>query len=305
MLGIDNMMNKMLIFAFAVWGFNSGCKSTQQTSVRAQPLPAFDTEGHRGARGLMPENTIPAMYKAIDLGVTTIEMDAHITADKQVVLAHDHYINPLFSLDAEGKDIPEKDSKKYILYKMTYETLKKFDVGSRYYDKFPQQKKQKAIIPLLSALIDSVQGYLKENNKAQVFYNIETKSVAAGDNLLHPKPEEFVKLLMDVIETKKIAPWVIIQSFDPRTLNVVNRKYPGVKTSYLVDKGTLEENLQKLGFIPDVYSPNYKMVTAELVKQCHQKNIKVIPWTVNSKEEIDQLKALGVDGLISDYPNLF
>ncbi len=298
-------MKKFLVFAVAVLVFNSGCKSTQQTLMKAQPLPAFDTEGHRGARGLMPENTIPAMYKAIDLGVTTIEMDAHITADKQVVLAHDHYINPLFSLDAEGKEIPKKDSQKYPLYKMTYEDLKKFDVGSLYYDKFPQQKKQKAFIPLLSALIDSVQAYLKENNKAQVFYNIETKSILAGDNLLHPKPEEFVKLLMDVIESKKISSWVIIQSFDPRTLNVVNKKYPVVKTSYLVDKGTLEENLQKLGFIPHVYSPNYKMVTAELVKQCHQKNIKVIPWTVNSKEEIHQLKALGVDGLISDYPSLF
>lgn len=298
-------MKKFLVFAVAVLVFNSGCKSTQHTLMKAQPLPAFDTEGHRGARGLMPENTIPAMYKAIDLGVTTIEMDAHITADKQVVLAHDHYINPLFSLDAEGKEIPKKDSQKYPLYKMTYEDLKKFDVGSLYYDKFPQQKKQKAFIPLLSALIDSVQAYLKENNKAQVFYNIETKSILAGDNLLHPKPEEFVKLLMDVIESKKISSWVIIQSFDPRTLNVVNKKYPVVKTSYLVDKGTLEENLQKLGFIPHVYSPNYKMVTAELVKQCHQKNIKVIPWTVNSKEEIHQLKALGVDGLISDYPSLF
>jgi len=270
-----------------------------------QPLPPFDIEGHRGARGLMPENTIPAMYKAIDLGVTTIEMDSHVTADGKVVLAHDDYINPLFTLDPDGKEIPKKDAKRYVLYKMTYEELEKFDVGSKFYDKFPKQQKQKAHIPLLSELIDSVQAYLKANNKPQVFYNIETKSSPEGDNKLQPEPEVFVKLLMDVIESKKITPWVIIQSFDPRTLQVLNKKYPHVETSFLAEKGTLQQNLQKLGFKPLIYSPDYKMVDADLVKQCHEKDIKVIPWTVNSKEEIAHLKTLGVDGIISDYPDLF
>ncbi|MGV3509009.1 MAG: glycerophosphodiester phosphodiesterase family protein, partial [Sphingobacteriaceae bacterium] len=147
--------------------------------------------------------------------------------------------------------------------------------------------------------------YLKANNKPQVFYNIETKSSPAGDNKLQPEPEVFVKLLMEVIEAKKITPWVIIQSFDFRTLQVLNKKYPHVRTSYLVQKGTLDENLNELGFKPDIYSPNYKMVTAELVKQCHDKDIKVIPWTANTKEDIEHLKSLGVDGIISDYPNLF
>ena len=197
---------------------------------RDQPLPPFDIEGHRGARGLMPENTIPAMYKAIDLGVTTIEMDSHVTADGKVVLAHDDYVNPLFTLDGDGKEIPKKDAKRYVLYKMTYEELKKFDVGSKFYDKFPKQQKQKVHIPLLSELIDSVQANLKANNKPQVFYNIETKSSPEGDNKLQPEPEVFVKLLMDVIESKKITPWVIIQSFDHRTLQVLNKKYPHVKT---------------------------------------------------------------------------
>ena len=272
---------------------------------QSQPFPLFDTEGHRGARGLMPENTIPAMYKAIDLGVTTIEMDSHVTADGKVVLAHDDYINPLFALDGNGKEIPKKDAKKYVLYKMTYDELKKFDVGSKFYGKFPKQQKQKVYIPLLADLIDSVQAYLRANNKPQVFYNIETKSSPEGDNELQPEPGVFVKLLMDVIESKGIIPWVIIQSFDHRTLLVLIKKYPQVKTSFLAEKGSLEENLQKLGFKPFIYSPNYKMVDAGLVMQCHEKGIKVIPWTVNSKEEIAQLKALGVDGIISDYPDLF
>lgn len=297
-------MRKLLLFAVVISMVNAGCKTNQQM-VKNQPLPKFDAEGHRGARGLMPENTIPAMYKAIDLGVTTIEMDSHITSDGKVILAHDDYINPAHSYKFDGSEIPKKDAKKYVLYQMTYDELRKFDVGSKFFDKFPEQQKIKAHIPLLSDLIDSVQAYLKANNKTQVFYNIETKSEPAGDNKLQPEPEVFVKLLMDVIETKKITPWVIIQSFDLRTLQVLNKKYPHVRTSYLVSKGTLDENLNNLGFKPDIYSPNYKIVTAELVKQCHDKNIKVIPWTANTKEDIEHLKNLGVDGIISDYPNLF
>src|SRR5690606_14963999 len=99
--------------------------------------------------------------------------------------------------------------------------------------------------------------------------------------------------------------WVIIQSFDVRTLQVLNKKYPQVKTALLVSSGSVEENLQKLGFKPTIYSPNYKLVDAGLVKICHEKQMKVLPWTVNTKQEINNLKALGVDGIISDYPNLF
>jgi glycerophosphoryl diester phosphodiesterase len=109
---------------------------------------------------------------------------------------------------------------------------------------------------------------------------------------------------MAVIQRKKITPYVIIQSFDKRTLQVLHQKYPQVKTSYLVEKGTLADNLKELGFTPDVYSPASKLVNVDLVKDCHNQNVKIIPWTVNTTEEINALKQLGVDGIISDYPNL-
>jgi glycerophosphoryl diester phosphodiesterase len=289
----------MFVLAISV-----SCK-VQQSGQKPKALPEFDSEGHRGARGLMPENTIPAMYKAIDLGVTTIEMDAHITRDKQVILSHDDHINSAFTLSADGKEISKDEAEKLVFYQMDYSTIRKFDVGSRYHDKFPEQEKLKVHIPLLSDLIDSVQTYIKEKGKPAVFYNIETKSKASGDGRFHPDPEEFVRLLMAVIESKKITPWVIIQSFDPRTLRVLHEKYPHVRTSYLVDSNSLEHNLKELGFVPAIYSPSAKLVTAELVREAHAKDLKVIPWTVNTKTEIDRLKALGVDGIISDYPNLF
>lgn len=269
-------------------------------------FPAFDLEGHRGARGLMPENTIPAMLKALQLGVTTLEMDVHVSRDKQVLLSHDPYINPEHDLLPDGGEIPRAHNRKYVLYQMDYDAIRSFDAGLKFYDKFPQQQKLPAYKPLLSELIDSVQAYLQANELPLVYYNIETKSKPAGDGKRHPAPEEFVQLLMEVIEEKGITDWVIIQSFDVRTLQVLRKKYPHVKASLLVENlRGLNHNLSKLGFIPEVYSPYYKLVTPKLLKSCHAQGIKVVPWTVNELEEMKRLKQLGVDGLISDYPNLY
>jgi len=300
----QNMMNKVNLCLAALL-LGTSC-SVKQGNINKEPeFPTFDTEAHRGGRGLMPENTIAAMIHGIDLGVTTIEMDCHITKDNQVIVSHDDALNPAHMLKPDGSELEPKSEKQYILYQMTYAEISKYDIGTKYYDAFPEQKKQKAHIPLLSDLIDSVQAHIKVTGKKQVFYNIETKSSAKGDGKLQPEPEVFVRLLMEQIEKKGITPWVIIQSFDVRTLEVLNKKYPHVKTSYLVSKNNLESNLQKISFTPTVYSPHYKLVDADLVKQCHEKGMKIIPWTPNTKEEIDQLKAFGVDGIISDYPNLF
>lgn len=283
----------------------SSCSVMQRNMKKQVPLPEFGAEGHRGARGLMPENTIMGMKTAIDLGVTTLEMDAHVTKDKKVVLAHDNYLNRGFTLTPEGKEIPEDEARSHILYNMSYDEISQYDIGTKTNKSFPQQKNVKAHIALLSELIDSVQLYIKENNKEQVFYNIETKSSVKGDDVYQPKPEEFVDLIMNIVEKKKIAPWVIIQSFDVRTLQVLRKKYPHIRTSYLVSKGELEDNLELLGFIPDIYSPAYKTVDRSLVEAVHEKNMKIVPWTINTLDEIKVLKSQGVDGIITDYPNLF
>ncbi|WP_046312447.1 glycerophosphodiester phosphodiesterase [Pontibacter korlensis] len=278
-------------------------KPTQQSSVA---LPAFDKEGHRGARGLLPENTVPAMLKALDSGVTTLEMDAHISQDGQVLLSHDPFINPEHELLPSGAEIPAADAKKYVLYQMPYSQIRTFDVGSKYYSKFPEQQLMKAYKPLLSEVIDSAQAYIKEKGLAQVFYNIETKSKPSGDGIYHPAPEEFIDKLVAVIDEKGIRPYVIIQSFDPRTLKVLHQKHPDIKTALLVEnlKG-LEKNLEQLGFTPTIYSPYFKLVTPSLIKATHEQGMKLVPWTVNDLKEMQRLKQLGVDGIISDYPNLF
>jgi glycerophosphoryl diester phosphodiesterase len=136
----------------------------------------------------------------------------------------------------------------------------------------------------------------------------ETKSDPEFDGVFQPKPEEFVELLMAVIKEKGIEDHVIIQSFDFRTLRYLHQQYPHIRTAILIedyDKRELDEQVKDLGFTPSVYSPAQELVNEKLVKKCHKLKMKVIPWTVNEKEKIEALKKIGVDGIITDYPDLF
>lgn len=285
------------------------CSTSKQNVLRRAEFPSFSAESHRGGRGVMPENTISAMLYSLSLkGITTLELDIHVTADKQLVLSHDNYLNPLFTLKPDGTELDKSESKDYPIYQMIYDDIKQFDVGLKVNDKFPDQKKMKASIPLLEDVIDSVQHYINTHNRQQVFYNIETKSSEAGDNTLNPEPKEFVELLMNIAEIKGIIPYLVVQSADIRTLQVLHEDYPHVRTSYLVGgrrkSYTVEEDLELLGFDPYIYSPNFKYITKEDVEKCQEKGMKVIVWTPNTKKEIDELKSMGVDGIITDYPEL-
>ncbi|HTL09907.1 MAG TPA: glycerophosphodiester phosphodiesterase family protein [Chitinophagaceae bacterium] len=271
-------------------------------------LPAFDTEAHRGGRGLYPENTIPAMLHALSLGVTTLEMDAVITSDAQVILSHEPFFNHAITTKPDGSFIEEKEEKQFNIYKMSYAETQQYDVGMKPNPRFPRQQKMKASKPLLSAVIDSAEAFALANHRVLPFYNIETKLQPLTDNVYHPAPAAFVGLLLKIINDKKITERVIIQSFDPRSLQVLHQQQPGIKTSLLIegyDKRSLDEQLQQLGFVPTIYSPAYELVNPALVKACKDKKIKLVPWTVNDAAAIQRLKAMGVDGIISDYPDLF
>lgn len=283
----------------------TGCRHARNMQKQS---PIFDKQGHRGARGLMPENTIPAMLKAVDLGVTTLEMDAVITKDKQVILSHEPFFNHDITTRPNGKAIDKNEEKNYNIYAMTYMETQQYDVGLKPHPAFPKQQRLGAHKPLLQDVIDSVTAYCKKTNHPVPFFNIETKTQAATDNIFHPAPQEFVELLMQVIERKQLSSKVIIQSFDFRTLKIMHDKYPAVKTAALIEnnnKESVKQHLEELGFTPTIYSPAFALVNTDLVKYCHQHNMEVIPWTVNEKSKIDELKAMGVDGIISDYPDLF
>lgn len=268
----------------------------------------FDIQGHRGCRGLMPENTIPAMLKALDLGVTTLEMDVVISKDNKVVVSHEPWFEAEITTKPDGSFIKPAEAMQYNIFQMNYDEIAKYDVGMKPHPRFPQQQKLRAVKPLLSDLFDSVAESMKVRRRPFPFFNIETKCLPAGDGRFHPKPAEFAELLMAVIKEKQLEERVIIQSFDFRTLKYLHEKYPSIKTAMLIedsDVNDFEGQLNRLGYTPQIYSPNHTLVDDGLVKQCHDKGMKIIPWTVNDKKQITKLKKMGVDGIITDYPDLF
>lgn len=292
------------LFTIAI--LNSSCSDSSNKGQHSDTF--FDKQGHRGARGNRPENSISAMYFALDAGVTTLEMDVVISADGKVVLSHDPFFSHLITTTPEGLEIKEEEEKSYNLYRMTYEEIKKFDIGLKPHPLFQEQLKLLAYKPLLSEVIDSAEAYARNRKRPLPFYNIETKTSIQGDNVFHPEPEKFVNFLMDQITLKKIESRTIIQSFDFRTLKLVKKKHPHMRVAALIedyDKRPASELIASLGFVPEIYSPHHSLVTAELVNYCHVKGMKLIPWTVNDPALMKQLKALGVDGIISDYPELF
>ncbi len=272
--------------------------------VIVQAQNKFDKQSHRGGRGLMPENTIAAMKNALDWG-TSLEMDLYISKDKQIILSHDGYMSSIFALNPDGSPVTKEQTKGYRLVDMPYSDIVKFDVGSRLNPEFPRQKKMVARIPLFAALIDSIEAYAKAKHIPPPIYNPEAK--IPGGTIGSNYREDVIKAIMEIVKKKGIQKRVIIQSFDIDMLEILHRDYPRIKTSYLVYVGRddWQGNLKKLSFKPYAYSPYYKQVNKDLIDQCHRDKIKVVTWTVNTKDEIDSLKALGVDAVISDYPDLF
>ena len=266
----------------------------------------FDKQAHRGGRGLMPENTIASEKNAINYDCT-LEMDLQMSKDKKIVVSHDGYFNSDFSLTPEGDTMTKEDGHSRLIYNMNYDSVAKYDVGMKPYPAFPQQKKMHAIKPLLSVLIDSVEAYSKEKNHIN-HYNIEIKSNPKNDGKTYSTLEEYIDSAMKIIIDKGIAPRTMMQSFDVRALQIIHQKYPKIKTAFLVgasNKKSADGYLEELGFSPDIFSPEFSLVTPELVKAFHKKNILVIPWTPDSLEEIQRLKDMGVDGAITDYPDLY
>lgn len=280
----------------------SACSSTGDN----KPLSGFDAQSHRGGRGLMPENTIASEKTAIDYN-TTLEMDLQMSRDSQVVVSHDAYFNADFCLTPEGETMKKKDGQSRLLFNMRYDSIEKYDVGLKPHPGFPRQKDVAAVRPLLSVLIDSVEAYAKTKNHVN-HYNIELKTSPKEDGKHYPDLATYVSRAMQIINDKGIAKRTMMQSFDVRALRMVHDSFPDMETSYLVsgkDSSSVQGYISKLGFTPAVFSPEYHMVTPEMVAGFHKQGVKVIPWTPNTVEEIQQLKDMGVDGVITDYPDLY
>lgn len=264
----------------------------------------LDIQGHRGARGLLPENSIPAFLRALEEGVTTLELDVVITKDKQVVISHEPYMSGSICSKPDGSPVEANESQQLNIYQMTYEQVKAFDCGSRGNKRFTEQQKMATVKPLLIDMIDAVEDYLAKNNLPKVSYNIELKSSPSRDGIYHPQVNEFSDIVQRTIASKLSRERYTIQCFDFRVLQYFHKTYPEVSLVALVEnrKG-VKANMDDLGFIPQVYSPNFRLISKKDIAYCHEQGMKVVPWTVNTLKDMKQLVEKGVDGIITDYPD--
>ncbi len=283
---------------------SSPSPTSPDTTVQAPE--GFDLQGHRGARGLAPENTIPAFRKALDLGVTTLELDVVISGDGQVVVSHEPWMSHEICTTPDGTPVPEAEERNHNLFDMTYAQIEAYDCGTRRHARFPEQELQAVAKPLLRDVIEMAEAYASRQREAPVFYNVETKIRPSWEGTFTPGPEAFADAVIEVLRTTGVAARATLQSFDPRTLMVARMRQAPVRLALLVaasrDQG-VEQNLEMLPFSPHIYSPDFTLVDADLIAAAHDHGMQVVPWTVNEVEDMQRLVDLGVDGLITDYPD--
>ena len=289
-------------------------------AVAAHAATAFDLQAHRGGRGLRPENTLTSFTNGIAIGVTTLELDIAITADGVPVISHDPFVNPALARDAEGRWLVGDGP---LIHSLTLAELQRYDVGRlnpthAYARGFPEQQAQDGErIPTLASLFARV----RELGATDVQFDIETKIYPdkPSDTVA---PEEFVSKLLAVIRAAGMAERAMIQSFDWRTLALVQRVAPGMRTVYLTTQGRNGGNVGdprwtnglKLADYPSVphmvkaaggntWAPNFNNLDEAAVRTAHTLGLQVVPWTVNAVADMRRLIDWGVDGLITDYPD--
>lgn len=261
---------------------------------------SFDIQGHRGYRARYPENSIPGFIGALDSGATTLELDVVISADQQVVVSHEPWISSKICITPDGMTLDAADEKRLNLYRMNYEDIRGFDCGSIGNARFPLQQKMKVYKPLLGEVIDAAMDWEKKNGR-QVFFNIEIKSKESTDNLFHPTPNIFSKLIYEVLKEKQVIQRTTIQSFDYRTLQAMFQIDPTIPLIVLSEVPTnIIQIEKKYKFNVYAYSPYYPLVSKKLIRKCHMIGKKIIPWTVNDAALMKKMYLWGVDGIITD-----
>ncbi len=281
---------------------------------------AFDLQGHRGARGLAPENTLAAFQRALDVGVSTLELDVGMTADQVIVIAHDPHLNPAITRGPDGQWL---ESKGPVLFSLSLSQLQTFDVGrinpnSAYAKQFAtQQAVDGQRIPTLAALFD----LLKTPRYQKIRFNIETKLNPSLPNET-ASPEVMTRALLKVIQNAGMQDRVTVQSFDWRSLQLVQQLAPSMPTACLsIQTGNtdnIRDGLWTAGLkVADhaslplmvkaagcrIWSPNGGATTQALVQEAQALGLQVLPWTINNTADMHRLIGWGVNGIITDYPD--
>lgn len=261
--------------------------------------PQVDIQGHRGCRGLLPENSLLAFEKAIDLGVSTLELDIAITKGNKVIISHEPFISRFTCYNKEGAEIPYAKDMQYNLYQMSYDEIKLFDCGTKFLPDYSDQKKVKTYKPLLSELFDLV-----KKKDSDVNFNIEIKSKPEYYGVYTPQPKDYVKLVLDEVEAHHVFNRVNLQSFDLTILEEIKKQSPNMKVALLVDEDEkIEVKLEKLSYKPEIISPYFELLTSGNTTKYQSNGFMVIPWTVNDEQDMKKMLGWNVDGIITDYPD--
>lgn len=260
--------------------------------------------GHRGCRGLLPENTIVSFKEAIRLGVDAIELDVVLSKDLDVVVSHEPFMSKITCLKPDGSEISVAEDQQINLFQMSYKDIKTYDCGLKGNYKFPEQRSLMACKPLLIDAIQECEAYIQKNNKEAIDYIIEIKSVVAYYGLFYPQPDRYVDAILRAIDQCNPLGKIILKSFDVNILNEIKKKRPDQKISLLINREeSIEEKLNELDFIPEILGPYFELLDREIVQNYKELGFEIFPWTINAESSMKSLIALGVDGIITDYPN--
>ena len=257
---------------------------------------ALEVQGHRGCRWGRPENTIAAFREALRLGVDVLEFDLNVTKDDVAVVTHDSSLSPNLCLGPGGKPL----EKPIPIRSLAFSELQEYDCGTLPNAHFPDQVPSPGEkIPSLEEVFHFVKTE-RPDLAATIRFNIETKMDGKHPEN-SPSPAEFARLIAPIINGSGFADRITIQSFDWRTLPEMEKVSPGIKLSLLVALDGVSALFNPPCRV-DIISPNYRLVSPALVARLHKKNIKVLPWTVNTEKAWDRMVKLGVDGIITDNP---
>lgn len=263
-----------------------------------------DVNGHRGCRGLLPENSIPAFVRAVELGCDYLELDVVISGDGQVIVSHEPWMHHGICLTPEGKRISMEDEKSLNIFRMTVAEIQAYDCGSIPQDRFPEQDVRKCVKPTLREVVETCDEHALMSGNSSPSYNIEIKSDPTWYGTFQPEPLPFVLAVIATVDSLDLADRCIIQSFDSAILEALHAERPDLDVALLVENADgVEKNLARLSFKPDYYSTQYEIVTDSLLYDLRERGIDLLVWTVNEKKDIKRMIDIGVDGIISDYPD--
>jgi glycerophosphoryl diester phosphodiesterase len=263
-----------------------------------------DVHGHRGCRGLLPENSIPGFLRAVELGCDVLELDVVLSADGEVVVSHEPWMSSTICMDPDDELIPLDQERSLNIYRMTITEIQNYDCGSLAHPRFPDQKQESVFKPTLREVVEAADAHAMMAGMVSPAYNVEIKSDPEWYGVYQPEPLAYARRVIREIDDLGITSRCIVQSFDPAILEAVHAERPDIILAFLVENTDgLKKNLKRLSFKPHIYSPHHSLVDKKMLETLREEDIELVVWTVNEKKDIRKMLSLGVDGIISDYPD--